>query len=472
MTSSLPSSTSPFQGPSLSRRGFVELSAAGLVASWLLPSRAAAFERRSALAATRSTAKNCIFVWMPGAPSQVDTWDWKESSYVGRPVAEETTLKPTSFGGGLTFPQGLLPGIATHLGDVAIVRSVLASALVHGLAQTWSQIARNPTGATGAIAPHVGAVAALELERSRRPEDVLPGFMALNTPSGIPGSGYLPALYSPFSIQPPASAGVGLTSLAHPASAGGSARFALRWKDLNEVDAALRTGAPLGKEGSDAAGFYGQAKAMMDSPEVNELFTYTADEATRYGSTPFGNACNIARKVLAGRKGTRFIQLTLGGWDHHSNIYSPQGNGLYTQCGQLDPAIAALLTDLKATKGEGGGTLLDETLVVLTGEFGRTPTYNGQGGRDHFYRTSSVFAGGGVKGGQVIGATDASGSNLVSSGWAEGREVRMEDLAATIYTALGIDWTTERHDDPLGRGFEYVPYAKDGVFKPIDPLFG
>jgi hypothetical protein len=84
-------------------------------------------------------------------------------------------------------------------------------------------------------------------------------------------------------------------------------------------------------------------------------------------------------------------------------------------------------------------------------------------------RTSVVLAGGGMRGGQVIGATDATGANLREAGWSANRDVRPEDL--TVYSALGIDRTTERHDDPSGRGFEYIPYAEDGMYKPIDELF-
>ncbi|MEO7918850.1 MAG: DUF1501 domain-containing protein, partial [Thermoanaerobaculia bacterium] len=434
----------------------------GLVLSWFLKPSAMALASTSALVTTRGTAKNCIFIWLPGAPSQIDTFDLKEGSWT------PTDFAPTNFGSGLRFPQGLLPKTADHLGELAIVRSCLSWALVHGLAQTWTQISRNPSGATGAIAPHLGAVTALELAPHRTAADVLPSFVALNSGTSIAGSGYLPSIYSPFSVQPTAN---GLPSLTHP---DGSARFGLRYTDLQALDATLRGAEPLGKSGADLAGFYTQAKTLMDSPDVNALFAYTPDESTRYGGTAFGNSCLVAKKLLAGRRGARFIQVTLNGWDNHANIYAKTGAGLYTQALQLDAALANLLTDLKASPGETAGkTLLDETIVLVAGEFGRTVgSLNGQGGRDHFLRTSVVFAGGGVKGGQVIGSTDATGAHLASSGWAENRDVRPEDLAATLYSALGIDYTTVRHDDPLNRGFEYVPYAKDGVYKPIEAVFG
>jgi uncharacterized protein (DUF1501 family) len=460
---SLPASgATPVNGRDLSRRGFLQLGAGGLVASWFLKSPAAAWAAESAAVMTRNTAKNVIFVFLPGAPSQVDTWDLKEGAWTPSDFA------PTSFGGGLRFPAGLLPNMANRLGDVAIVRSMKSQALVHGLGQTWLQIARNPTGATGSEAPNMGAVAALELEKQRGPNDVLPAFLSLNTQAGLSGAGYFPSTYAPFIVQPTAT---GLPSLAHP---DGAPRLATRWNDLQQLDAGLRAGQPLGKDAADAVSFYDQAKILVDTPEVNELFKFSSSDAQRYGGTSFGNGCLVAKQLLAGRRGARFVMVSVGGWDMHSNIYGKTGTSLYSQMGQLDPALGSLIGDLKAAPGAAPGkTLFDETLVVVAGEFGRTVgNLNGQSGRDHFAIYSAVFAGGGVKGGQVIGATDAAGAAITDSGVSGRTEVRAEDLACTVYSALGIDWTTTRHDDPLGRGFEYVPNAAAGVYAPIDRLFG
>jgi len=105
-------------------------------------------------------------------------------------------------------------------------------------------------------------------------------------------------------------------------------------------------------------------------------------------------------------------------------------------------------------------------------EFGRTVgALNNQDGRDHNLRMTSVWAGGGTRGGQVIGKTDATGNGVAEYGWSANRDVRPEDVTCTIYSALGIDYTTVRHDDPLGRGFEYVPFAKDGTYQPIGELW-
>jgi hypothetical protein len=460
------SGVTPVTGADLSRRGFLRLGASGLVASWFLKSPAAAWARTSAAVATKNTAENVIFVFLPGAPSQVDTWDLKEGAWTPSDFA------PTSFGGGLRFPAGLMPKLANLLGDLAIVRSLKSPALVHTLQQQWLQIARNPAGATGSIAPNMGAVAALELDKQRGPADILPAFLALNNQTLLTGQGYFPASYAPFEVS---ASTTGLPFLTHP---DGSA-LANRWKDLQDLDAVLRSGQPLGKDAADAVSFYNQAKVLTETPEVNKLFAYTADDSLRYGNTEFGNGCLIAKQVLAGGRGVRFVMVSLGGWDSHSSIYKKTPNAtagetsLYSQAAQLDTALGSLISDLKATPGKSAGkTLFDETLILVAGEFGRTVgALNPVAGRDHFGNYSAVFAGGGVRGGRVIGATDATGAAITESGVTGRTELRAEDLACTVYSALGIDWTTVRRDDPLGRGFEYVPYAKDGVFGPVETLF-
>src|SRR5258708_32089360 len=111
--------------------------------------------------------------------------------------------------------------------------------------------------------------------------------------------------------------------------------------------------------------FYTQSKALMDAPNINAVFSFTTDEHTQYGGSTFGDSLIIARNLVNARKGTRFVQATFGGWDHHSGIYDTTGNSLYTQSAAFDPAYGALLTDLASMPGTvTGKTLLDETLVV------------------------------------------------------------------------------------------------------------
>jgi hypothetical protein len=449
-----------------SRRKFMQIAGTGLVASYF----ADVFSPRLLQGATtasnvslRNTAKNCIFIFLPGAPSNIDMWDLKEGAWTPSDFA------PTSYdNNNVRFPQGLMPNTAAQLGKITFVRSGLSWAAVHTLGQAWAQIARNPGGATGSIAPHIGAVVALESQIKRSPSDVLPGFIALNS-TGIPSSGYLSASYAPFQVVPAAT---GLPTIAHP---DGATRFSDRWSFLQQLDT-NRTSGVLGKSTLDMNDFYTQSKALMDAPNINATFSFTTADHTKYGATTFGDSLIVARNLVAAGKGTRFVQATLGGWDHHSGIYTPAANGvssLYTQCAQFDPAYGALLADLQSMPGSvSGKTLLDETLVVVIAEFGRTVgVLNNQAGRDHNLRMSTVWAGGGVRGGNVIGKTDSTGGNVADFGWSANRDIRPEDVTSTIYSALGIDYTTVRHDDPLNRGFEYVPFAKDGTYKPIEELF-
>jgi len=449
----------PLFGDGFSRRRFLRVAGTGLVASYFADvlSPKLLYGAISSGPSLHNTAKNCILIFLAGAPSHVDTWDLKEGPWT------PAELAPTSFGA-IRFPQGLMPKTAEQLSRLTFVRSGLSWAAVHTLAQTWAQIARNPGGATGSIAPHIGAVVALEKQASRGVNEILPAFVSLN--QVMASCGYLPSKYAPFAVEPSAK---GLPTLTHP---DGAARLGDRWNLLQQIDTD-RADSSLGKPAADMSGFYDQGKVLIDSPDVNKLFSFTPDEHARYGATGFGDSLVIARNLVGSGRGTRFVQATLTGWDHHSNIYGKTGNSLFTQAAQFDPAFGALMTDLAGTPGaEGGKTLLDETLVVVLGEFGRTVgVLNGQGGRDHLLRMSIVFAGGGVRGGQVIGSTDDSGANVKDFGWAANRDVRPEDVTSTIYSALGIDYTTERHDDPLNRGFEYVPFAKDGTYQPIDELF-
>jgi uncharacterized protein (DUF1501 family) len=182
----------------------------------------------------------------------------------------------------------------------------------------------------------------------------------------------------------------------------------------------------------------------------------------------------VARNLVAAGKGTRFVQATLGGWDHHSSIYDKTaGQSLYSQAAQFDPAFGSLMTDLSTMPGSTSGkSLLDETLIVIVAEFGRTVgVLNNQAGRDHNLRITYMFAGAGVRGGRPIGSTDPTGGMVADYGWSKNRDVRPEDVISTIYSALGIDYTIIRHDDPLNRGFEYVPFATQGVYAPIEELW-
>jgi hypothetical protein len=452
-----------FQRPQQTRRHFFRSLAAGVTGYYLAGPWSPGLSKAAAATETKNTAKQVIFLFLEGAPSGVDTFDLKEIAGV-----TPTDFSPETIAG-VRFPTGILGNTAQLLDRIAIIRSGSSWALAHPLAQTWFQIGRNPTSALGKFAPHIGSVVAIEKEPERRPDQIFPAFIALNA-ANAPGSGYLPVEFSPFKTQPDAA---GLATTEHGA---GESRFRQRWELLAAMDGSLRgPESPLGKSATGMGELYNNAERLMFNPLVASTFGFTEAESARYGDSAFGNACMIARKIVEADQGTRFIQVTQGGWDHHEGIYDRQqvngrdvGLNIYAQCGQFDPAFAALVNDLEASGR------LDETLIVVSGEFGRTvgPLTNANNGRDHYLQMFYVFAGGGVRGGTVIGETDPTGGFTVDPGWSRFRDVRPEDIEATIYSALGINWTKVRYDDPLGRGFEYVPNSDEDAYAPVHELWG
>ena len=322
-----------------------------------------------------STARNCIFILLAGAPSHTDTFDLKEGAWT------PSAWNPTSYGD-IRFPQGLLPQIAARLDQFAIVRSVRAWALVHSLSQTWIQIGRNPVSALGSIAPNIGAVVALEKSTERAAKDVLPGFISLNAGGSQVGAGYFPVTYAPLQVSP--SAG-GLADINHP---DGQARWQGRLKTLHLLDDPLRIHSPLGEMAGNMDGFYSGAQNLMYNPAVQGAFSFTAAERAPFGNNSFGDACLIATKALKADLGTRFVQITLGGWDMHSALYT----ALPRLAPTLDTGLGTLIDTLQQN------ALLDQTLIVVSGEFGRTVgAPNNQQGRDHFPQQFALFAGAGVK---------------------------------------------------------------------------
>jgi hypothetical protein len=450
-----------FSRPYVSRRQFFELIGAGVTGSYLLPRLAKAQQSpivTSSGATTQNTAKNVIFILLAGAISHTDTFDLK--------VLNGTTpsnFNPTTVNG-VNWPTGLFPKMAAMLPDMTIVRSMNAHALVHTLAQHWTQIGRNPAAALGDIAPNIGSVVAIE---KSQPGQLFPPFVALNSGACVT-NGYFSAQYAPFKITPAAT---GIPDTSNPNDpTGTNGRFKTMYTGLQTIDAPLRVNSPYGKPLEDYNDFYAAAQQMMYNKTVTDTFSFSAADSARYGNNSFGNACLVAKQVLAADQGTRFVLITYGSWDMHQDIYgkqNPKGNNMYTMGKPLDDGYSALLADLKANGH------LDDTMVVMVGEFGRTVgPLTAAGGRDHWIQQSSVFAGGGIKGGRTIGSTTSDGSATADPGWSRGRSINPEDIEATIYSALGIDWTTVRHDDPFGRGFEYVPFSDQDLYGPINELWG
>ncbi len=439
------------QRPHLTRRRFFNIAGTGVTASWLASKLPAAPVISSTPVPMMNKAKNVIFILLAGAPSHTDTFDLKVVNGTTPSTFAPDTVK------GVAFPSGLMPKLAGMMNQFAVVRSLQAWALVHSLAQTWTQIGRNPAGVLGNVSPNMGSVVAIEKGNEHTPSQVFPTFLALNS-SGAAGPGYFPASYAPFKVTP---SNGGLKNTTNP---DGQTRFNGRWDFLHHLDDPLREDSPYGTPLDDYDQFYTAANGMMYNTMVTNAFKYSAADSVAYGNTSFGNSCVLARQVLAANQGTRYIEITLGGWDMHVNIYAQ--NQLPTLAKTLDDGLSQLMTDLQA-QGQ-----LNETLIVMAGEFGRTVgKLTGAAGRDHLSQQFAFFAGAGVTGGKVIGATDATGGTTVDFGWSRQRNVKPEDIEATIYSAMGINWTTIRYDDPLGRGFYYVPNSDQDIYGPINELW-
>jgi uncharacterized protein (DUF1501 family) len=249
---------------------------------------------------------------------------------------------------------------------------------------------------------------------------------------------------------------------------------------LQQLDKTLRGGdANLDRSFGDYHEYYRGAWAIMNDPRVPEVFTITDEDKKRYGNSAIGNSLILARNLFRADAGTRFIMASHGGWDHHGDIYKEGTRNHPALIRELDAAFTNLIKDLDGipSKHAPGGTLLDETLVIAMSEFGRTTGHLSETrkGREHYMQVhSGMFAGGGIRRGAVIGKTDESGGKIVDYGWSDNRPIYMEDIACTIYSALGIDWTKTIENTPSGRAFHYVEPAsgtKYVNFKPARELF-
>ena len=214
-----------------------------------------------------------------------------------------------------------------------------------------------------------------------------------------------------------------------------------------EGDFAVRGGAT---NVADHRTIYGKASKLVLSPDVKVFDLDSESDETRaaYGDTNFGRGCLLARRLV--ETGVTFVEVRHGGWDTHQDNFER----VKKNAGEVDPAFAALIHDLKQ-RG-----MLDKTLVLWTGEFGRTPRINARTGRDHYPRAfNAAIAGGGVKGGQVIGRTSEDGSTV------EDTPVTVPDLLQTVCRSLNVE-SSKENMSPLGRPMKIV----DGG-KPVEKLF-
>jgi hypothetical protein len=390
---------------------------------------------------------------LSGGISHTDTFDLKEGPWT------PANFAPTTFGD-VRWPQGLFPQLSDQLSSVALVRSVVSWAEDHSLSRQWLQVGRNPTRPDSISSPHIVSIIASELAPSQ-PDSLFPAYVSLNAMAGgQPDGGFLPAIYSPLMVAQVDGAGPKWTQ--HP---DGAARLQTRQQLLSSMG-----GDVSARAASEIATNQVSGQKLSNDSRVNLAFQLSSDERTTYGGTTFGNACLVARNFLRHQLGPRFIQITYGDWDHHGQIYSPaalDGSTPTSIARQFDTGLAALLKDLS-----NDGTL-NRTLVMVMSEFGRTVgVLSGNAGRDHYQNQSVMFAGASIKGGRAIGSTNATGGSVEDFGWHADRPVRHEDLEATLYWALGIDWTKIIENPVTGGRYFYVPGSDVQQYMPLTELWG
>jgi uncharacterized protein (DUF1501 family) len=313
--------------------------------------------------------------------------------------------------------------LADRAGDIAIVRSMTSREGNHDRARYLLHSGYAPTPTV--LHPSLGAWTAEELDHAGLE---LPAFVSIGGPSM--GAGFLGVQHAPFVVR---NAGKALDNIELPTHVD-AARFQRRQALLVGLENSF--GAETGdRKVEQRRAVYQNAVGMMRSRHLAAFDIASEPEAvkTSYGDHDFGRGCLIARRLL--EVGVKFVEVSLDGWDTHKDNFERTQKLM----GMLDAGASTLLRELSDRR------LLDSTLVVIAGEFGRTPTINANDGRDHHPQAwSAVVAGGGIPGGQALGQTNAEGSEVTS------KPVTVADLFATLATCLGMD-PYKSVDTPAGR---------------------
>ncbi len=424
----------------VSRRDFVRvggLSALGLGLSDLL-----AMRRQSAAADAQARpagmARNCVLIWLDGGPGHLETFDLKPDApkEVRGPLDAIPTAVP-----GIVLSE-CLSKTAAAMKDVAVIRSMTSPLGEHNFGTHFLLTGYRPTPVLEY--PSFSSTAAF----LHRGEGVLPSHVAVPDyrvgGAKFSGRGFLPPEVTPFSLgSDPAKGGFSVRDL-NVFRGLDLSRLTRRREFVRQLnvfsqslDSDDGTVPQAVRENSD----FEQAWRIVSSPEARQAFDLDKEPPAtrnRYGRKTVGQSCLLARRLL--ERGVPFVTVNYRGWDTHRDLYTrlKEGySGARTPVGlipSLDLALTGLMSDLR----ERG--LFEETLIVVMGEFGRTPKLNTHGGRDHWPRVFSVaLAGGGVRGGQVIGASDSTGESPAD------RPVTPSDLVRTIYTLLGLDPDSTLH---------------------------
>jgi len=409
------------QGPTrraLLKAGLVGLGGLSLGLDDLLRIRAGA---AAAGMARPAKVKSCILVWLAGGPSHIDTWDPKPDAPAdvrGEFKAIDTAVP------GLRVSE-VLPGLAKVMDRCTLIRGVTSPEADHDRAAHHLLTGYRPSPAI--VYPSYGSVVAKVREGSA---GALPPYVAVPDAPVFSSSGYLTPAYDPFAVAgDPNSASFRVRDLTPPDRLTLD-RLRRRREMVRGLDGFAKQ---IGETPLTASRdqFTDQAYRLLTSAAAQAAFDLgkeSAEVRDRYGRSTVGQACLLARRLV--ESGVAFVTVNDRGpgplgWDTHAQNFARIKNDLAPT---LDQGVAALITDLEA-RG-----LLDSTLVVMMGEFGRTPQINGSGGRDHHGRANcTLLAGAGLPRGFVLGRTDAKGDSPAD------RPVTPSDLAATFYTALGID---------------------------------
>ncbi|CAN5604625.1 DUF1501 domain-containing protein [soil metagenome] len=427
----------------VNRRDFIQIGTAGFM-GLTLPTLLASEAQAKAKDSKDAKAKSVILVWLSGGPATIDMWDNKPDAPEGiRGEFKSISTKAS----GMQFSE-ILPKMAGVADKVSIVRSLYHTIPSHGTGTVWMTTGNKPLASVQY--PAFGSIAAKMLPT----ELGVPPYVSFqdlrNGSAG--GAGYLGTSYNGFSVESNGGAkekgdkssfrvrGVSLPN-----------NFSLSDLDkrdalLNTFDESFRT---LDKnndlvEGLDT--FHKQAIEILRSDKTRKAFNLGEEPSStkdKYGSTPFASSAIAARRLI--ESGVRFVTIGIGGWDTHGQNFK---NLKETRVPPLDQTLSALIADLDQ-RG-----LLDSTIVMCAGEFGRTPKINKNAGRDHWSRSMAcVLAGGGLKRGYVHGSTDASGMapNL--------DPCTPDDIGATIFQQLGIAATTELNT-PTGRPMQLFREGK------------
>lgn len=375
----------------------------------------------------RRDGRSLIVLWMQGGPSQFETFDPKPGTENGGPT---TSIKTAV--SGIEIAEGW-EKTAAMMKEIALIRSMTNKEGQHDRATYQLHTGYVPSGSVKH--PSFGACLAKEVAPS---DQELPSVVTIGDGrGGMPGSGtsagFLGVDYEPFHVSNPGAPPENVAPI------GGEKRYTRRLGLLSKLEDefAARGGEVVV---SNHRRIYDKSSKLVLSPDLKafDLSSESKETQNLYGDTAFGKGCLLARKLV--EAGVTYVEVRLNGWDTHQDNFDT----VKRHAGTVDPALAGLIADLKQ-RGQ-----LDKTLIVWMGEFGRTPRINPRTGRDHYPRCfNALLAGGGVKGGQVIGASSADGTAVAN------RPVTVPDLFQSICHSLQINAAHENMS-PLGRPMKIV----------------